>query len=67
MAPDARKMLGLKHLHLKRSRTGILDYIFDLYEARNTREAISFEDWIANEYDNVQVQAGYEATHNPKF
>ncbi|SLN38722.1 hypothetical protein PEL8287_01883 [Roseovarius litorisediminis] len=64
---EARKMLGLKYIHLKWSRTGILDYIFDLYETRNARAPIGFEEWVATEYDNTEVQAGYEATHNPKF
>ncbi len=65
--PEARKMLSIKYLHLKWSRTGILDYIFDLYEQRNRESTISFEEWVATEYDNELVQAQYEATHNPKF
>lgn len=64
---EARKMLGFKYLHIKSSRTGVLDYILDLYEARNAESPISFEDWVTTEYDNVAVQAEYEATHNPKF
>ena len=64
---EARKMLSVKYLHLKWSRTGILGFIFDMYETRNKREPIGFEEWIATEYDSTEAQAQYEATHNPKF
>lgn len=64
---EARKMLGLKYMHLKWSRTGILDFILDSYETRNATSPISFEDWVATEYDQLDMQAQYEATHNPKF
>lgn len=64
---EARKMLGLKFIHLKWSRTGILDFILDLYEARNAESPISFEDWVASEYDHLDVQARFDATHKPKF
>ena len=65
--PEARKMLGVKYIHLKWSRTGILDFILDLYETRNAQSPIGFEDWVANEYDHFEVQDRYEATHKPIF
>lgn len=64
---EARKMLGVKYVHLKWSRTGILDFILDLYEARNASNPIGFEDWLAREYDHLEVQAQYEKTHKPVF
>lgn len=64
---EARKMLGLRYVHLKWSKTGVLDYILDLYEVRNAQSPVSFEDWVRTEYDNVQVQADFEATHKPRF
>ena len=64
---EARKMLSAKYLHLKWSRTGILGFIFDSYEARNAKSPISFEDWVATEYDHMEMQAAYQAMHNPKF
>ena len=62
---EARKMLSVRYIHLKFSRTGVLDFILDLYEARNAESPISFEDWVATEYDNAEVQRQYEATHKP--
>ncbi len=64
---EARKMLGLKYLHLKWSRTGVLDYILDLYEQRGAKSPIRFEDWIRTEYDNVEVHERFSNTHKPWF
>ena len=64
---EARRMLSVRYLHLKWSRTGILGFIFDMYEARNAREPIGFEEWVATEYDSTEAQSQYEARHNPVF
>lgn len=64
---EARKMLGLKYIHIKWSRTGILDFIIDSYAARHAETGIDFETWIATEYDHTALQAAYEATHKPVF
>ena len=64
---EARKMLSAKYIHFKWTKTGILDYIFDLYEARNERSAISFEDWIATEYDYIAVQEEFLQKKKPIF
>lgn len=65
--PEARKMLSPKYLHLRFTRTGILDHILDVYEARQTREPVSFEDWVREEYDASEMQADYLAHHKPWF
>lgn len=64
---EARRQLGVKYIHFRWSRTGVLDYILDRYEARNAQSAISFEDWVAMEYDNSEIQTSYEATYKPWF
>ncbi len=64
---EARKQLSLKYLHLKFSRTGVLGFILDTYEARNAQSPIGFEDWVATEYDQMEIHEAYEATHNPRF
>ncbi len=48
---EARKHLSLRYIHVKWSKTGICDHLLDTYEARAARSPISFEDWVANEYD----------------
>jgi protein tyrosine phosphatase (PTP) superfamily phosphohydrolase (DUF442 family) len=58
---EARKMLGVKYAHLKWSKTGVLDRILDLYEARNAQSPIALRDWIATEYDADAIQKGFKA------
>ena len=64
---DARKMLSFKYIHIKSSRTGVLDYILDLYEARNAASPIGFETWVQSEYENEAVQSEFEAKFKPRF
>lgn len=64
---EARRMLGLRYLHVKQSKTGVLDHILDVYEARNARDPIPFEDWVRDEYDFRAMQADYLAHHRPWF
>ena len=62
---EARKMLGIKYIHFKWSKTGILDYILDRYEERVAQSPIGFEDWVKTEYDQEKMQGAYEASHKP--
>ncbi|MDR9395167.1 tyrosine-protein phosphatase [Roseovarius sp. SYSU LYC5161] len=64
---EARRMLGLKYIHLKWSRTGVLDYILDQYEARAAQSPIGFEHWVATEYDRDAIQAGFDRARKPVF
>lgn len=64
---EARKMLSVKYLHLSWSRTGIMGFILDLYETRNAQSPISFEDWVASEYDHFEIQGLYDKQRKPLF
>ncbi|WP_397543533.1 tyrosine-protein phosphatase [Roseovarius salis] len=64
---EARRMLSARYIHFRWTRTGVLDYILDLYEERNAASPIAFEDWIATEYDNMQVQTAFNETKRPIF
>ncbi|WP_297773497.1 tyrosine-protein phosphatase [uncultured Roseovarius sp.] len=64
---EARRMLSIKHMHLKWSRTGILDFILNQYEARQAATGIGFENWVADEYDHARVQTAYQKAHKPLF
>ncbi|SEQ36303.1 fused DSP-PTPase phosphatase/NAD kinase-like protein [Thalassovita taeanensis] len=57
---EARKMLSVKYLHLKWSKTGVLDYMLDVYAARNARDPVGFEQWVTTEYDPEALQAGFD-------
>lgn len=56
---EARKMLSPKYVHLKFTKTGILDHTLDLYAARQAETGIGFEDWIRTEYDPDAVRASW--------
>lgn len=62
---EARKMLSPRYLHFRFTKTGILDHILDVYEARQARGAIGFEDWVRTEYDAQAMQADYLKHYNP--
>lgn len=57
----ARKMLSLRYLHIKQSKTGVLDHVLDHYEARLKQGPIALRDWIETEYDEETVRASFNA------
>ena len=64
---EARRMLSARYIHFHWTKTGVLDYILDLYEARNARDPISFEDWVASDYDFKAVQQAFNETKRTIF
>ncbi|MDA7426519.1 fused DSP-PTPase phosphatase/NAD kinase-like protein [Thalassococcus lentus] len=56
----ARKQLGLKYIHLDFTKTGVQDYVLDVYEARLTQGDIGFEQWIRTEYKAKHLQYGWD-------
>lgn len=64
---EARRMLSFKYVHIRRSKTGVLDHILDVYEARQAETGIGFEEWVRQEYDNEALQREFEATYKPWF
>ena len=62
---EARKMLSWRFFHIRNSKVGILDYILDCYEARSRIAPISFEEWIATEYDPEVIQTRFRQGKTP--
>ena len=58
-AEQAQKHLSIRYVHLKKSKTGVCDHLFEVYSARNARDPISMEDWIATEYDADELAASF--------
>ncbi|MFQ6548676.1 tyrosine-protein phosphatase [Aestuariibius sp. 2305UL40-4] len=56
---EARRQLGLRYIHIRQTKTGILDHILDLYAAREGEMGI--EEWIRTEYDRDAIQASFDA------
>ncbi len=48
---EARKQLSFKYLHMRRSRTGILDDFLDAYFAAHRATGIRMREWVSTVYD----------------
>lgn len=57
----AREQLSLRYLHIRASRTGILDAVFEAYLAAHGDEKTPFLDWVAREYDPAALQNAFHA------
>ncbi|MEI4197540.1 fused DSP-PTPase phosphatase/NAD kinase-like protein [Roseovarius sp. E0-M6] len=64
---EARRMLSFKYVHIRRSKTGVLDHILDIYEARQAETGIGFEEWIRHEYEPEALQLEFDRTFRRKF
>lgn len=58
---EARKQLHWKYLHLKNDDTGILDYVFDAYEAETAETPMDFETWLNTRYDDRALTRAWKA------
>ena len=57
---EAVKELGLRTLHVKQGKTGVLDYVFERYLAEAEPQGISFIDWVMSDaYDPVAIKADF--------
>ncbi|MBT0959177.1 tyrosine-protein phosphatase [Alphaproteobacteria bacterium KMM 3653] len=57
---EAKKQLSFRYLHIKSSKTGVCDYILDLYEERLKHGHIELRDWFDTEYDGQAVRNGFD-------
>ena len=55
----AMEQLGLKYLHMKAGKTGMLDYFFQTYLDGPAQQGLEFLDWINGDYDRLKVKAGF--------
>ncbi|WP_068115678.1 tyrosine-protein phosphatase [Tropicimonas marinistellae] len=56
---EARRHLSLRYIHTDWTATGIVDHIFDMYEARNAEDPIDLETWFETEYDHKAAAASF--------
>lgn len=59
---SVRDQLSFKYLHLRKSKTGVLDQVLDDFAASNATTPISIRDWIATQYDPAVTSANFAAT-----
>ena len=58
---EAKKQLSFKYLHLDFTKTGILDYILDVFSKRLKIENIDFLDWIKQEYNAEILNSSFKS------
>ena len=58
---EAKKQLSFKYLHLDFTKTGILDYIFDVFSQRLKIEDIDFLDWVKREYNAEILNSSFKS------
>lgn len=60
---EAMNELGLRTLHMRAGKTGVLDYVFERYLADAEPQGISFEDWVKSDaYDPAAMKAAFRAS-----
>jgi protein tyrosine/serine phosphatase len=59
---EAMSELGLRTLHVKQGKTGVLDYVFERYLAEGEPAGISFTEWVESDaYDPVAMKNDFRA------
>ncbi len=64
---EAKKQLSARYLHFRGSKTGVLDYMLDTYEAVAAETGVSFREWVYTEYDQKALMASYRASAASSF
>lgn len=58
---DALNELGLRTLHVKQGKTGVLDYVFERYLEEAEPKGLSFLDWVMSDaYDPKAIKADFQ-------
>ena len=65
-AEQALAQLSWRYGHFSRSRTGILDAFFRLYQTEGEGR-IGFLDWVRDEYDELGLRHGFKAQRVSSF
>lgn len=63
----ARDMLSMKYLHMKWTKTGVQDYMLDVYEARKNAAPIDFETWLRTEYRGQRLNDAWDRGETPDW
>jgi protein tyrosine/serine phosphatase len=59
---QARRQLHWRYLHLSSTDTGILDHVFDVYEAEQATSPMPLEQWFRTRYDPKALTRSWAAT-----
>jgi protein tyrosine/serine phosphatase len=59
---QAKEQLSLKYLHIAQGKTGVLDYMFNVYLEETKESGKDFLSWVDEDYDPVRVRANFRAS-----
>ncbi len=60
---QAMEQLSPRYMHVRHGKTGVLDYIFDLYLVEGEVKGLSFLSWVQSPaYDPVKIKADFRAS-----
>jgi len=59
---DAMTELGLRTLHVKQGKTGVLDYVFERYLTEAEPQGLTFLEWVMSDaYDPKTIKGDFQA------
>ena len=58
---QTRDQFSIKYLHLKFTKTGLLDFLMDTYEREGESKGIKLRDWITDHYDAESLEKQFLA------
>ena len=64
---DAVRELGLRTLHVRQGKTGVLDFFFETYLAEGAPKGLSFQEWVEKGYDRAALKAKFLKTRKSKL
>jgi len=56
---EAMEQLGLKYLHVKQGKTGMIDFFFTTYLDETKASGKPFMDWVEQDYDKDKVKSAF--------
>lgn len=57
---EAARQLNWRFMHLKRTKTGVLDHILRVFERDAAASGIGFREWLETRYDPVEIARSFE-------
>ncbi len=55
----AREQLSFRYLHIKSSKTGVLDHLLDTYEEDTADAPMPIREWVEKRYDQEALAASF--------
>lgn len=56
---DAMDQMGIRFAHLDFTNTGVLDYVLNVFGARQKFGTVSLREWVRDEYDRDVIYSGF--------